>query len=82
DCVIGSATIMTQGVQRAAHHVTHRAAFGKSLIDQPLMRNVIADLEIEAEASLTVALWLAGLTDMAHAGDERAAMLRRIGLAV
>ena len=82
DCVIGSATIMTQGVQRAAHHVTHRAAFGKSLIDQPLMRNVIADLEIEAEASLTVALWLAGLTDKAHAGDERAAMLRRIGLAV
>ena len=82
DCVIGSATIMTQGVQRAAHHVTHRAAFGKSLIDQPLMRNVIADLEIEAEASLTVALWLAGLTDKAHAGDERAAVLRRIGLAV
>ena len=82
DCVIGSATIMTQGIQRAAHHVTHRAAFGKSLIDQPLMRNVIADLEIEAEASLTVALWLAGLTDKAHAGDERAAMLRRIGLAV
>lgn len=82
DCVIGSATIMTQGVQRAAHHVTHRAAFGKSLIDQPLIRNVIADLEIEAEASLTVALWLAGLTDKAHAGDERAAMLRRIGLAV
>ncbi|GAA3032769.1 acyl-CoA dehydrogenase family protein [Gordonia defluvii] len=82
DCTLGTATLMKHGVSLAAHHVNHRAAFGQTLIDQPLMRNVIADLAIEAEASMTVALWLAGLTDQARAGDERAAALRRIGLAV
>lgn len=81
DCTLGTATLMRQGVQQAAHHATHRSAFGKVLIDQPLMRNVLADLAVEAEASATVALWLAALTDKAQAGDERAAHLRRIGLA-
>lgn len=46
------------------------------------MRNVLADLAIESEASTTVALWLAALTDQAAAGDERAAALRRISLSV
>lgn len=82
DCTLGSATLMRHGVHLAAHHVSHRAAFGRTLIDQPLMRNVIADLAVEAEASTTVALWLAELTDAAEAGDERAALLRRLGLAV
>ncbi|MGB9013084.1 MAG: acyl-CoA dehydrogenase family protein [Aeromicrobium sp.] len=81
DCTLGSASGMRVGVQQAAHHATHRSAFGKALIDQPLMRNVLADLAVEAEASTTVALWLADLTDQALAGDERAAALRRIGLA-
>ncbi len=81
DCTIGSAALMRAGTMQAAHHVAHRRAFGATLIDQPLMRNVVADLAVEAEASLTVALWLASLTDHA-AGDERAAQLRRLGLAV
>lgn len=82
DCTLNSASLMRHGVHVAAHHVTHRAAFGRSLVDQPLMRNVVADLAVEAEASTTVALWLAALTDDAQRGDERAAQLRRIGLAV
>ncbi|KHL11079.1 putative acyl-CoA dehydrogenase [Mumia flava] len=82
DCTIGSAALMRQGTMQAAHHAAHRAAFGRTLIDQPLMRNVVADLAVEAEASLGVALWLASLTDAALAGDERAATLRRISLAV
>lgn len=81
DCTLGSASSMRVGVQQAAHHATHRSAFGKALVDQPLMRNVLADLAVEAEASTTVALWLADLTDQAHAGDERAVALRRISLA-
>ena len=56
--------------------------FGKQLIDQPLMRNVLADLAVEAEGATTVALWLAALMDRAEAGDEHAAMLRRVSLAV
>ena len=81
DCTLGSASGMRYGVQQAAHHATHRSAFGKALVDQPLMRNVLADLAVEAEASTMVALWLADLTDQAFAGDQRAVALRRIGLA-
>ncbi len=81
DCTLGSASGMRVAAQAAAHHAAHRSAFGATLADQPLMRNVLADLAVEAEASTTVALWLADLTDQAAAGDERAAMLRRISLA-
>lgn len=82
DCAIGAATAMRSGVAQAAHHAAHRTAFGARLADQPLMRNVLADLAVEAEAATTVALWLAELTDRAAGGDERADRLRRIALAV
>ncbi len=82
DCTLGSATGMRVGTQQAVHHATHRAAFGSALVDQPLMRNVLADLAVESEASTTVALWLAALTDRAVAGEEGADALRRISLAV
>ncbi|SEK54931.1 acyl-CoA dehydrogenase family protein [Rhodococcus maanshanensis] len=82
DCTIGTATGMRVGTAQAAHHATHRSAFGAHLVDQPLMRNVLADLAVESEASTTVAMWLAALTDRATAGDEQAATLRRIALAV
>lgn len=82
DCTLGSATGMRVGVQQAVHHATHRSAFGAALVDQPLMRNVLADLAVESEASTTVALWLAALTDRAAAGVEGADALRRISLAV
>lgn len=82
DCTLGSASSMRVGVQHALHHARHRRAFGAALVDQPLMGNVLADLAVEAEASSTVALWLAALTDDTHRGDERAAALRRIALAV
>ncbi|GAB2907874.1 acyl-CoA dehydrogenase family protein [Rhodococcus aerolatus] len=82
DCVLGSATGMRVGAQQAVHHATHRAAFGRQLVDQPLMANVLADLAVESEAATTVGMWLAGLTDAALVGDDRAAVLRRIALAV
>lgn len=81
DCTLGSATSMRQGLAMAIHHVAHRKAFGDYLIDQPLMRNVIADLAVEAEAATIVAMRMAGATDAATRGDERETMLRRIGLA-
>ncbi len=82
DCALGSATSMRVGVQNAVHHAIHRHAFGKALIDQPLMRNVLADLAIEAEAATSTALWLTSLTDRSVAGDDDAELLRRIGVAV
>lgn len=82
DCTLGAASGMRTGVTQAAHHANYRSAFGATLIDQPLMRNVIADLAIEAEAATTVGLWLADVTDKAAAGDADADALRRISLAV
>jgi putative acyl-CoA dehydrogenase len=54
DFAVGSAGLMRQAVAQAGHHVAHRRAFQRSLIDQPIMTNVIADLALEAEA----AAWL------------------------
>lgn len=82
DCALGAASGMRLGLVRAVHHATHRRAFGKALIDQPLMRNVLADLALESEAATTVALRLAGATDRAVTGDEGEALFRRLGLAV
>ena len=81
DCTLGSATSMRTGLTRAIHHAQHRKAFGAYLIDQPLMRNVLADLAVEAEAATIVAMRMAGATDSAVRGDERESLLRRIGLA-
>src|SRR6201997_1037476 len=81
DCTLGSATSMRTGLTRAIHHAQHRKAFGAYLIDQPLMRNVLADLAVEAEAATMVAMRMAGATDKAVRGDATEALLRRIGLA-
>lgn len=81
DCTVASATSMRVGLTRAVHHAQHRKAFGEYLIDQPLMRNVLADLAVEAEAATMVAMRMAGATDNAVRGDETESLLRRIGLA-
>ncbi|HET9137816.1 acyl-CoA dehydrogenase family protein [Actinophytocola sp.] len=82
DCVLGSAAGMRHGLVAAAHHATHRSAFGTRLIDAPLMTNVLADLAIESEAATTVAMRLAGATDRAIAGDAAEEAFRRLALAV
>jgi putative acyl-CoA dehydrogenase len=82
DCVITAATGMRLGLLQAAHHARHRSAFGRRLADQPLMRNVLADLAVESEAATTVAMRLAGATDRAAGGDEAEAAFRRLALAV
>jgi putative acyl-CoA dehydrogenase len=70
DCVIGSAAGMRVAVVNATHHATHRSAFGKKLLDQPLMRNVLADLCVESEASTALAMRLARAYDEAHADAD------------
>lgn len=63
DCVIGSAALMRQSLIQALHHSRYRSVFGKRLIKQPLMRNVLADLALESEASTTLMLHLARAYD-------------------
>jgi putative acyl-CoA dehydrogenase len=60
DCVIGSAALMRAALVQAVHHARHRRAFGARLVDQPLMRNVLADLALESEAATVLFMRLAG----------------------
>jgi putative acyl-CoA dehydrogenase len=82
DCAQGSATGMRAGVVQAIHHASHRSTFGKILTEQPLMRNVLADLAVESEAATIGAMRLARATDESFAGDEQAKAFRRIANAV
>jgi putative acyl-CoA dehydrogenase len=68
-------------VANATWHAAHRSAFGKRLIDQPLMVNVLADLAIESEAATTVAMRLARAYDEAP-GDPVADTFKRVATAV
>jgi len=80
DCILGSASIMRKAVAEASWHAAHRSAFGARLAEQPAMVNVLADLAIESEAAMLVALRLAATGDKPDDEHERA--LRRIGSAV
>jgi putative acyl-CoA dehydrogenase len=82
DCVMGGATGMRAGVAQAIHHASHRSVFGRELSEQPLMRNVLADLCVESEAATISALRLARAYDESIAGDEEAQSLKRIANAV
>jgi putative acyl-CoA dehydrogenase len=77
DCILGSASIMRQGVAQATWHAAHRMVFGRLLAEQPLMANVLADLAIESEAATASALRLARSYD-APADDEYEHLLQRI----
>ncbi len=76
DCVLGSTATMRAALVRAVHHTRHRSAFGTLLVDQPLMRNVLADLALEAEAATVLAMRLA------HAVDAGETEFVRLGVAL
>lgn len=67
DCVIGSAALLRTALVQSIHHARHRSAFGKRLADQPLMRNVLADLALESEAATLL------MMELAHAFEHAAA---------
>jgi len=75
DCVIGAAAMMRQALAQAIHHCVHRRAFGRRLIEQPLMRAVLADLALESEAATILMMRLARAYD-------RADPVRRLATAV
>ena len=81
DCVLGSAAGMRQGVVQATHHAAHRSAFGRLLLEQPLMLNVLADLCVESEAATVTAMRLAQAYDQAP-GDEAETLFKRLATAV
>jgi putative acyl-CoA dehydrogenase len=72
DCVLGSTALLRQAVVQALHHAQHRFAFGRPLIQQPLMRAVLADLALESEAATVLAMRLARAFDDSDSVLERA----------
>ena len=76
DCALGTSGLMRQALSIALDHAAQRHAFGKRLIDQPLMRNVLADLALESEASTALAIRLARAFD--RAGDAHEALMARL----
>ncbi len=82
DCALQAAGGMRLGFAHAVHHARHRVAFGRPLLEQPAMRNVLADLALDSEAATILALRLAGAVDRAARGDEAERAFRRVALAV
>ena len=79
DCALGTAGLMRQALSLALHHTAQRQAFGKRLIAQPLMKNVLADLALESEAATALALRLAVAVDRTENGsDAHETVMRRL----
>jgi putative acyl-CoA dehydrogenase len=76
DCALGTSGLMRQALALALNHTSQRKAFGKLLMDQPLMRNVLADLALESEAATALAIRLARAFD--RPGDAHEAAMARL----
>ncbi len=76
DCAVGSSATLRRAVAESVHHCSHRKAFGKLLIEQPLMQNVLADLSLESEAATALAFRLARGFDESKSNEEARAFTR------
>lgn len=81
DCTLGATALMRQATVQAVHHCSGRAAFGKKLIDQPLMINVLADLAVEWEAAMRMTFRVASAYDK-PATSEPDLQFKRLASAV
>jgi putative acyl-CoA dehydrogenase len=77
DFAVGSSGLMRQALSQTVHHTSNRLAFQRSLVDLPLMRNVVADLAVESEAFLWLSMRLAAALDHEHT-DRAERRLSRI----
>ncbi len=78
DCILGSAATIRQALTEAIHHASYRQVFGATLIDQPAMTAVLADLALESEAATMLAIRLAGAADRAAGGDRAESLFLRL----
>ena len=76
DCALGTSGLMRQALALALHHTAQRSAFGKPLMAQPLMKNVLADLALESEAATALAIRLARAFD--RPGDAHERLMARL----
>ncbi len=76
DCIIAPAAYMRQALANALWHTSHRRAFQKTLIDQPLMRTLLADMAVESEAATALTFRIAKCFDAQDAHPMEAALMR------
>lgn len=79
DTAMAPAGLMRAALTEAHHWVSHRTAFQKRLIDQPLMRAVLADLTLDWEGALALGMRVAHAFDGTTEDDKAFA---RIGVAL
>lgn len=83
DSALGSAALMRRALVHAVQHTRNRSAFGRKLVEQPLMQNVLADLAIESEAATVLTLRIARAYDESDAsGSDPEAPFRRLATAL
>ncbi|MGP1275849.1 MAG: acyl-CoA dehydrogenase family protein [Caulobacterales bacterium] len=76
DCLAGSAGLIRTASFHAIWHADRRAAFQRRLIDQPLMREVLAELAMEAEAAMALGFRVARAFDRMATDPHEAALAR------
>ncbi|MDN3922898.1 isovaleryl-CoA dehydrogenase [Roseateles violae] len=76
NCVVGSAAMLRQALVQALHYARHRQAFGRLLVEQPLMRAVLADLALESEAAVALMMRLARAFERQHEDAGERAWVR------
>ena len=76
DCAIASAGLMRAALRQALHNARHRRVFGRLLVEQPMMRNVLADLALEVEGALALMMRLCRAFDLSPKDDNEARLAR------
>jgi len=76
DCAVASGGLMRAALARAVHHCRHRSVFQKRLVDQPMMRAVLADLALEVEGTVALVMRLCRAVDLAPRDPAEAARAR------
>jgi len=78
DCALASSGFMRMALAQAVHHSRYRTVFQKHLYDQPMMRAVLADLALEVEGAVALAMRLARAFDRAGEDAREAAYARLV----
>ncbi|MDX5378537.1 MAG: isovaleryl-CoA dehydrogenase [Halomonas sp.] len=78
DAATAPVGMMRQALSEAWRHARQRHAFGRALAEQPLMQAVIADLALEVEAGLALALRTARAFDGDARGEAHETALARV----
>lgn len=70
DCALGSHGLMRRAFSVALYHAHHRQAFGKNLVDQPLMRDVLSRMALQLEGQTAFLFRLARAWDLRADAQE------------